>query len=708
MKFLNTYKEALIVSFCYFLILLFTLSHYGMHEDNPFHFLRGQAYLQKIFTENPQFNLPKTRSPVLFYPYQRISLYKPNASEDIGAPLRFTEVVGEKDSSLQKQHDDLIEQVKRRVSFYKHNAWTVNYWNTFSQSHPAVSDIIMAVSNRLIYGAFGLLGDIEAYHIYIILSLSFAVLFVFIFCQKAFGKRSAWFAAISFILFPSLFAEAHFNIKDPVQMSFFTIAVVSFYIFITEKFKSRWFYIFIFSIFLALGTKWNIFFLPFIIIPWLFSIRSNPKIRQFLRWKYILLFAFLTIVIPFVLLIMSWPLLWTNPVQKLFDVFGFYSTLGVRDPRVEIGSFAPLPFGLDARAVIFIGSMTQPAMLFLFFIGIVAIFAYKIKTTYNAHLLVLFWLFIPILRVIWSEVSIYGALRNFIEYFPAFAVIAGIGADFIVKKLNDKFKIPLLGFILFVLYLIILLIPLVKLHPNENLYFNSLIGGIKGAKKIGAYNWYLSYDNLYRQGVNWLNANGQKNTKLAYLDGTMLAIAPDWLRRDIRFGSYFSGFEQKGEYIMSLIYPSNPPAVFTYYFLDRFLKPIHVISIDGEIVFKIWKNEPQYLRKEVINLVKLPEKYTIQKEMKYNKRIWNIVFDKPQKLIKLVVNHPTGNCLDRDGVWSLNNNGKDFFFKPLRISLNVNRSEFYFPGEETSIVRFWDIEGKLCLYDAKIEAILTQ
>ena len=104
------------------------------------------------------------------------------------------------------------------------------------------------------------------------------------------------------------------------------------------------------------------------------------------------------------------------------------------------------------------------------------------------------------------------------------------------------------------------IVLIVRLHPYEHLYFNSFIGGIRGVNSIGLYSWETLYDMPYRELAGWLNAHAEKNAKLAYLDGTMLAISPTWLRDDIRIGSYFSGFEAKGEYVASIVYP-NPPAV---------------------------------------------------------------------------------------------------------------------------------------------------
>ena len=71
----------------FFVVGVATLPDYGMHEDSPFHFLRGQYYLNRVLGGDGTFDIPPLRSPVLFGPRQRISSYKLNASEELFAPL---------------------------------------------------------------------------------------------------------------------------------------------------------------------------------------------------------------------------------------------------------------------------------------------------------------------------------------------------------------------------------------------------------------------------------------------------------------------------------------------------------------------------------------------------------------------------------------------------------------------------------------------
>src|SRR5204863_172396 len=53
-----------------------------------------------------------------------------------------------------------------------------------------------------------------------------------------------------------------------------------------------------------------------------------------------------------------------------------------------------------------------------------------------------------------------------------------------------------------------------RLYPNENVYFNQIIGGLSGAKEKNIPYWGYNYGNVYFQGVEWLNNNAISNAKL--------------------------------------------------------------------------------------------------------------------------------------------------------------------------------------------------
>lgn len=661
-----------------------TLPDYGMNEDSPFHFLRGQYFLERLLGRSGKFDVPTANSPVLFVPGQRVSAYKTNATEEIFSPVR---PISQYDNvSLQKAHQG-------RQSFYKHNAWTGNIWELpDNQVHPAVSDMLMATTNRVTYEMLGVLSDVDGYHVYSLIVVSIALAFLYLFVSDTFGSLAAAVSVISLALYPMVWAESHFNIKDPVQMGFYTMAIVSWYFTVTRRLSVKWLIVCILSVFLALGTKWNILFAPFTLVPWTVWVWYKTEVHKRMRvWK-LLLYGILGSIIPFILLLIAYPWFWTQTWDKLLNTFNYYAFLSVRDLRVEQASLFPLPGGLDARAFLYFIAMSPPVMLVLAFLGTVGLMARKYAAKNRAGVLVAMWFIVPFTRVIWQVSEVFGSLRNFMEFLPAFAVLVGVGSAWIVKRVNRRiFYGIFLG-----VFILIQAAILIRLHPYEHLYFSPLVGGFRGAQAMGLYTWETLYDVPYRQLAAWLNTHAEKDTRLAHLDGTMFALSPLWLRDDIRIGTYFSGFDGKGEYIASIVYP-KPPGVFPYNYVEEFVKPVYEVKADGVTIAKIWKNDAAHTRMFGSGLAMGADALRIETSQFRGTDRVDTIMPSTLRILNVAVVAEDIRCITEQRlVWSVVDGAKETYMVPWMSQASGTSALLWFPGTSGNVVRFWDIEGSGC------------
>jgi len=687
------YLLGIFIAVIFFIVQIVTLSSYGLDPDLPFHFLRGQAYLWYLTTGKQQFSPVNFPSPVLFAPGQRISNYVPNAWEgatDVIRPIaEYPE--GESIQDLFKKY----EQSFGRQTFYQHNSWNVNYFNN-DQGHPPVSDILSAATNRIFYEKLGLLPDIEAYHLYGVLCASLLIFMVFVFTKNTFGEIQAVFASISLALFPFFFAESHFNIKDIPEMAFFASSLISFYFWVNSK-KKTWFLAFTFFFFLGLGTKANIVFLPFILFIWLFSIIKTPVFKKWFSAKLIFYLA-IFIAVNFGLLYLTWPYLWSDTSSKIISLFDFYKSVGARDPRIQASTPFLLANGANTLGLILTVATTPLITLTFLFIGFFVLL--KSVRKMPQSVLVLTWFSVPILRVIFLSTDIFSSIRQYAEFLPALTVMVGVGGAYLINKLAAVFKkskklilaVVLTGYFSYLLYIQI------SFYPNQNVYFNSLVGGTSGAWQNKIIDWQTSNGNVYRQAVRWLNTYAPTGAKLAFLDGTMQAISPLWLRDDILIGSYFSGLWQKGEFIISLVYPT-PPKVFPYLYLERFLEPVYEIKVGGITIVKIWENDPRYMKTGYKNIQAKEIDVTTTFGQDNAGQFWQIRFDKEYKLVSVTLKTPSDNCQKKDGLFFL-----DDFFVPFRID-EQDLSEFFFPAPATSSLRFYPLVSDSCFFSGKVTKI---
>ncbi|MFC1625141.1 glycosyltransferase family 39 protein, partial [Patescibacteria group bacterium] len=474
-------KKLILILLIPFLFLFFqiaTIKDYGISWDEPIHFTRGQSYLHIFLT-------------------------------------------GEK----------TYKNISGNRSYFQNDSLNGLYFLQNDSGHPPTNDILAALTNKIFYQRLNLLGDIDSYHLFNILCSTLLITVVVIFAYQKLGLFPSIFSGVIMASYPFLFAESHFNIKDPPQAAFFSFTIWLFYLSL-KKFDWKLLFLSLLSCGLSLGMKFNILFLPFILLPYLF-IRYKKKIPKVSK-KY-LIAMLLSPLIVFVVFVVFWPYLWQDLIGNLAGIFSYYKQIGT---GASYQTSFLLPGGFNAYPLFWIITTTPPTILFFLIIGILSFF----KKTFSSdkyEFLWLLWFSIPILRVSLPNSSIYGGARQIIEFLPGMILISSIGfrvfIDILKKLFNTKKE--------FSVYLVLLFIViantkvLIDYHPNQNVYFNFIIGGLNGAKEKNIPYWGNSFGNAYLQTIKWMNNNVEKNAKLALIQGTGTNIPKIKLRKDITFSN---------------------------------------------------------------------------------------------------------------------------------------------------------------------------
>lgn len=590
---------AFIIGALFFIAGIATLSHYGINWDTINHLPRGQAYLHYFLTGNkdysdlPQFSWYQQKEDTLFF--------KP----------------------------DVPKKDVPRVSLYQSAGVNFNYFVKKDGGHPPLSDTLSSLFNYVFFQKLGIINDIDSYRIYGVLLAAILVGVIYAWVGGVYGKLSGIITALSLALYPLFWSESHFNgEKDIPETVFWSLTLYATWRGVKEK---NWKWVLASGAFfgLALGTKFNILFIPFVIIPWL--VIAAPKI---LKHKWFWLSGLTAVIIGFAIFVGSWPFLWADPIGRIVKVFGFYQGIGLSesfDARF-IG-----PFGINLYPLLGI-LYTTPILILVFgALGISGLARRLSKDKKDLLLLVLFWLLVPIGRVVWPGTSIYGGLRQIMEYIPAMAILAGIGAESIAQSLKLKTQ-SLKNLLLFVAGTL-LLVPIIRIHPNENVYFNSLIGGLSGAKEKDFPFWGNTFGAAYRQGVSWINKNAEKgaNVVLAY---ELLPNVPGiWVRRDIVLqNGRRSGYLRRGEYVITLPFRGTAQRSYFDMYVRTFLVPVYEVKVDGAPVVTVWKNDEKHLR--------FPLKEESSSDIKLARKEDALVFDlgSVKKVSRLEVSYDQSAC----------------------------------------------------------------
>lgn len=579
---MKKFAISLILFFLFFAVGLLTLKDYGISWDEPVHYQRGQAYLWYFLTGQKD--------------YKKLQPY---------------DLIKARNNS--KYHERSLFQIEDILRVGKHPV-------DFDRGHPPTADILSSFFNFVFYQRLGVLGDIESYHLFVVFMSALAVAFIFLFASEIFGNWAGFFSAIFMATYPLFWSESHFNIKDPPVTALVT---ASLYFFWKGIKKNKLLFIIISSIFagLALGVKFNIlFFAPLYLWFAIKSVKNNKK----------LLIRFLLFpLIMYGLFYIFWPYIWGDPIARTLQTFRYYEKVGTG--YLYQTDFVKGPFNFYPLYWILV--TTPPVTLAMVAVGLFTLYLGRKKHS-DFLIFILFWLVLTVGRVSFAKMSIYGGVRQIMEFIPAISILAGIGCSVFLKKI----PIRLLGLIL---VCIILIIPLWKLHPNENVYFNFLVGNLGKAveKKIPAAG--NTFGMAYKEGVDWINLNAPRNSKLAIIQGAMANLPLYKVRSDIIYDNKnFSGIDKKGEYLMEVTYVQEINSYhYVWDYARKFLKPVYEVKVDGGVVLSVWKNDLENTKEEFkLNEIRYDNRILISNDKSH------LLLSIPQELVLSRLSINFKNC----------------------------------------------------------------
>jgi hypothetical protein len=420
-------------------------------------------------------------------------------------------------------HGDLAWPVRR--------ATLDRYWRG-KDLKPGTLKLVGAITDTLIGPAIGGLARSRAGAI---LFPSVLLGCMYAFCAPRWGRAAALFGALSLLFMPHFFAQAHLFAMDVPVAALWTLTLLAL-VRLSETGRWRWAALAGVVFGLALGTKPNAFFIPIAFFIWALWMR-----RDILGKAAVALLA-----IGPVVFLLTWPWLWQAPVSRFMEYVRYYM---IYQP------IATTYFGVDYRhqyapwhyPLVMLGITTPPLTLAVCLLGTL-IAARRVPRGDKTAALLLISLGVTILFACLPSTPKHHGIRLFIQALPLLSLL-GVQGFAAAKESLARWiaRLPPISGLSAGwgpgLALAAALLPAVRAtlltHPYQMSYYSSLIGGPRGAARLGmdATFWgetYLSavaLINALPEGATvWVSPPGTQSLLEFYQRGGL--IRPDIVLRN--------------------------------------------------------------------------------------------------------------------------------------------------------------------------------
>ncbi|MGE5464017.1 MAG: hypothetical protein ACM3PS_11720, partial [Syntrophothermus sp.] len=321
-------------------------------------------------------------------------------------------------------------------------------------------------------------------------------------------------AAALFAWQPMLWGHAFINPKDPPFLTFFLGSVCLGFEMVdhlTAGRKPTFRVVLLPAVLLGITASIRVLgplagFLVFIYFA--FSIFTNKELQDSITpWLAFGVYGGLALLVMFG----TWPYLWESPLARFIDVFRFMSdnptSLSVLfDGNVYRAGELPRRYLPTMLGI----TLTEPVWI-LFLLGIMTGYGklWKDRSSQRASNLVtasltLSWFVILVLYVLVRKPAMYDGIRHFLFIVPPVFIFSGFAVEFVLDLLAGKNALYWVYAGLCLLILLPGLLAILRLHPFEYTYYNSLVGGTDKAFRNYETDYWLT---CYKEAVEKLDSS---------------------------------------------------------------------------------------------------------------------------------------------------------------------------------------------------------
>jgi len=339
-----------------------------------------------------------------------------------------------------------------------------------------------------------------AWHFVYFLTFLAGVYILYLLSKCWMSEWAAFGVALLYCTQPLLWGHAFINPKDTPFAAFFMASLyLGFKMADAQAQNKKYVWTVLAGLTLGLSTSFRILAPYAAILVTYYVLRNNGKKAI----PFLIVYAFTALFTTY----LTWPYLWADPLHRFLEslrvmsAFPFDQTVLFRGELYPAGdlpiSYVPTLLRLQ---------LTEP-LLILFAFGLIISINHFVNKDRSTLALFIFWCLLPITGIIVSGNTLYDNFRQLFFLLPPLFILAGLTLDYLFRKITGTTAR------LFILFLISFsgIISAIQLHPYEYVYYNSSVGGTRGAFR----NFEMDYwDTSFAEAAQYLNRVAPQNAKV--------------------------------------------------------------------------------------------------------------------------------------------------------------------------------------------------
>jgi hypothetical protein len=341
---------------------------------------------------------------------------------------------------------------------------------------------------------------VTAWHFVYFLTFLAGVYILHLLSKRWMSEWAAFGVALLYCTQPLFWGHAFINPKDTPFATFFMASLyLGFKMVDAQAQNKKYLWAILAGLVLGLSTSFRILAPYAAILVTYYALRTTG--RQSL--SYLLTYAFAALVTTYI----TWPYLWADPVHRFLESLRVMSAFPFDQSvlfRGELYPAADLPISYVPTLLRL--QLTEP-LLILFAFGLIISINHFVNKDRSTLALFIFWCLLPITGIIVSGNTLYDNFRQLFFLLPPLFILAGLTLDYLFRKFRTTIARLLILFLLSSPGIV----PAIQLHPYEYAYYNSSVGGTRGAFR----NFEMDYwDTSFAEAAQYLNRVAPQNAKV--------------------------------------------------------------------------------------------------------------------------------------------------------------------------------------------------